>query len=71
MQDSERAITDIDIRVRQISTIARQHYSQSELVALDVLEQKTEETIRLMGDLKNQLRCEPIFRYIYLNVLLF
>jgi hypothetical protein len=60
--DSERAITDIDIRVRQISTIARQHYSQSELVALDVLEQKTEETIRLMGDLKNQLRCEPIFR---------
>ena len=63
LQDSERAINDIDIRVRQISGIARQHYSQSELVALDVLEQKTEDTIKLMGDLKMQLRCEPIFRY--------
>ena len=61
-KESERAINDIDVRVRQISSIARQYYSQSELVALDHLEQKTEETIKLMGDLKVSMRCDPIFR---------
>ena len=56
------AINDIDVRVRQIASIARQYYSQSDLIALDHLEQKTEDTIKLMGDLKMSMRCEPIFR---------
>ena len=62
LQASQRAISDIDQRVRRIESIARKYYGQSELEPLDVLVQKTEETIRLMGDLSMSLRCEPIFR---------
>ena len=65
---SQRAISDIDQRVRRISNIARKYYTHTELEPLDVLEQKTEETIRLMGSLSNDLRCEPIFRLVISSI---
>ena len=64
-QISSRTIADIDQRVRRISGIARKYYSQSELEPLDILEQKTEETIRLMSDLSTSMRCEPIHMYVF------
>ena len=65
LQISSRTIADIDQRVRRISGIARKYYSQSELEPLDILEQKTEETIRLMSDLSTSMRCEPIHMYVF------
>merc|ERR1712079_71748 len=62
LQESSRAINEINQHVRFIADIARNYYSQSELEALDVLESKTEETIHLMSDLTMALRCEPIYR---------
>merc|ERR1719228_1539439 len=61
LQESSRAINEINRHVRFIEDIARNYYSQSELEALDVLESKTEETIHLMSDLTMALRCEPIY----------
>ena len=62
-QKSSRAITDIDRRVRGISTLARKYYSAIELSPhLDDLEQHSEETLQMMNDLSMSLRCEPIFR---------
>jgi hypothetical protein len=63
-QASQRAITDIDRRVRKISGAARKYYSTQELSPfLDDLDQSTEETLQLMDNLSLSLRCEPIFRY--------
>lgn len=63
LQASQRAITDIDRRVRKISGTARKYYTTTELSPfLDDLDQSTEETLQLMDNLSLSLRCEPIFR---------
>ncbi len=60
---AQRAITDIDKRVRKIALISRSYYDPNHLSPyLDDLEQSTEETIRIMSDLNSQLRCEPLFK---------
>ena len=67
-QASQRAITDIDRRVRKISGTARKYYTTTELSPfLDDLDQSTEETLQLMDNLSLSLRCEPIFRWDFEN----
>ena len=66
LQASQRAITDIDRRVKKISGAARKYYSTTELSPfLDDLDQSTEETLQLMDNLSLSLRCEPIFRQAF------
>jgi hypothetical protein len=64
-QASQRAVTDIDRRVRKISGAARKYYSAKELSPyLDELDQSTEETLQLMDSLSHSLKCEPIYRCV-------
>lgn len=63
LTEAQRAITDIDKRVRKISGISRKYYEVADLTPfLDDVEESTEEIIRLMGELNLSMRCEPIFR---------
>ena len=63
LQAAERAINDIDVRVKSIAGTARQLYSQQELAPhLDQLERASTETREMMGQLGQALQCQPIFR---------
>ena len=59
-QISKNTIQDIDQRVRRISNIARKYYSKTELEPLDILETKTDDTIRMMMELRSSMNCERI-----------
>ena len=60
LQISKNTIQDIDQRVRRISNIARKYYSKTELEPLDILETKTDDTIRMMMELRSSMNCERI-----------
>ena len=63
-QGAERAIQDIDQRVRAIVGTATQMYQAQELSPyLDTLERASQDTVKLMADLRQALQCQPIFRY--------
>ena len=67
LQAAERAINDIDVRVKSIAGTARQLYSQQELAPhLDQLERASTETREMMGQLGQALQCQPIFRSVFM-----
>lgn len=60
---AERAIQDIDKRVKEIVGTATQMYSRSELSPeLDQLETASADTVSVMRQLDQALQCQPIFR---------
>ena len=63
-QISKNTIQDIDQRVRRISNIARKYYSKTELEPLDILETKTDDTIRMMMELRSSMNCERIHMWV-------
>ena len=64
LQAAERAIQDIDVRVKDIVGTANTMYSRSELSPyLDQLETASADTVTLMRQLDQALQCQPIFRY--------
>ncbi|CAB4057719.1 TTYH [Lepeophtheirus salmonis] len=60
---SQRAVQDIGLRVRRISSIARTYYPHNDVSPyLDDLEQSSENIAKLVGDLVSSLKCDQIYR---------
>ena len=57
----------IDDYVKKVSSISRRWYSDSQLnPQLDRLVQASHQTLEIMGELHNSLKCDQLYRYRYL-----
>jgi len=64
LRDSQRAVFDIEDSVKRVNAIARQHYRESQLnPSLAKLMEASANTVTLMGDLNNSLKCDPLYRF--------
>lgn len=54
---------DIGESVKRVNLLARQHYRENQLYpALSRLMEASENTVTLIGDLNNSLKCDSLFR---------
>ena len=62
-QESQSAVLAIDDYVKKVSSISRRWYSDSQLnPQLDRLVQASHQTVEIMGELHNSLKCDQLFR---------
>eukprot|EP00092_Neocalanus_flemingeri_P003862 GFUD01004158.1.p1 GENE.GFUD01004158.1~~GFUD01004158.1.p1 ORF type:complete len:631 (-),score=66.99 GFUD01004158.1:1491-3383(-) len=64
LRESQRAVFDIEESVNRVNTIAKQHYKENQLnPSLANLVEASANTVTLMGDLNNSLKCDPLYRF--------
>jgi len=62
-QESQSAVLAIDDYVKKVSSISRRWYSDSQLnPQLDRLVQASHQTLEIMGELHNSLKCDQLYR---------
>ena len=67
-QKAQRAIDDIEKKVRKITITANTYYVAGELSPfLDNLDKSIEDTVTVMDDLTNVLQCPLIFRLVIIH----
>jgi hypothetical protein len=64
LEDSNRAILNIDVSVKKVNSVARNHYSLDKLdPALKSLMNASARTLNLQEDLKRNLNCDLLYRF--------
>ena len=64
-QDSQRAVMDIGESVKVVDLLARQSYREHQLEPfLSKLKEEADNTVTLIGDLNESLKCESLFRSV-------
>jgi hypothetical protein len=67
VQESQSAVLAIDDYVKKVSSISRRWYSDSQLnPQLDRLVQASHQTVEIMGELHNSLKCDQLYRLVLL-----
>jgi hypothetical protein len=65
VQESQSAVLAIDDYVKKVSSISRRWYSDSQLnPQLDRLVQASHQTLEIMGELHNSLKCDQLYRSV-------
>jgi len=63
LQEAQRAVMSIDTYVKSVSSISRTLYSDTQLnPQLDHMVQASQQTIDIMGELNNSLKCDQLYR---------
>jgi len=63
LEDSQNAVMSIDSYVKNVNKVSRNIFSDSELnPELDQLVQASQQTLQIMGELNNSLKCDQLYR---------